>query len=112
VADARDARRLEQVAGRGAEELHHVVVGERRGVGDIHDHLRARERLGDPLPGDRVHARVGRGRDDLVPVLGEVRDDLGSDEARASDDDDTHCCLRSGGLSTAHIRETGGIVDL
>ena len=80
-----DARRLlgrEQVAGRGLEELEHRRVLERGRVGDVDDDVGALEHLGQAFAGERVDAGVGRRRDRLVPVLGELGHDLRADRAR------------------------------
>jgi hypothetical protein len=81
---------VEQVRGRGREECEHVGVGERRRIRDIHHRVRPHQNVCEPLASNGVHARIRRRRDGLVTLLGEMLDDLGSDEARASDDNDLH----------------------
>jgi hypothetical protein len=80
----------EQVAGRGGEELEDRGLLERRRVRDVHDDVRAAERVGQALAGDRVDAGVGCRRERRVAVLAEELDQLRSDAAGAADDDDLH----------------------
>ena len=61
--------RGEQVAAGGLEELQDRLVLERRRVRHVDDDLGAGERLGQPLAGDGVDARVGRCRQDLMALL-------------------------------------------
>src|SRR5918998_275798 len=58
--------------------------------GEVDHRLRARHRLREALAGDGVHARAGRGGDDLVAGLAQDRRGLGADQAGAADDDDLH----------------------
>ena len=50
------------------------------------------EYLGESLAGHGVHARVRRGGDGLVALFGETGDDFRSDQAGATDHDDSHGC--------------------
>ena len=91
-------RRLggQQVAGGRVEELHHRRVRPGRRVRHVHDHVRARERLGEPLAGEGVDARGGGGRNRLVALLAEDGHELLADEPAAADHDDLHVRLLDG----------------
>ena len=71
------------------EEGHHVVVRERRRVGDVEHGRRPLEHLLEARAGDGVDPRVRGGRHGIVTVGGELLNDFGADEPRASDDDDS-----------------------
>jgi hypothetical protein len=81
---------LEQVAGGRAEEVHHGLVLERRRIGHIHHHLRARQRRVQPFARDGVDATRRRGWGDGMTRLRQQGGELFSDEAGASDDHDVH----------------------
>src|SRR6185437_7657231 len=90
VADARGGLRRKKVAAGGFEEFQHRLVLERGRIGEVDHHLRAGERLFQPLAGDRVDAAFGRGGDDVVAALAQNGDRLRADQAGAADDDDFH----------------------
>ncbi|MNE54301.1 hypothetical protein D3C80_1490720 [compost metagenome] len=83
----------QQVAGGGLEELEHSLVLPGRRIGHIHYHIRAIHRLGQALTGNAVHPRAGRRRDGLVAALTQTVDELRTNEASASDDQDFHGAL-------------------
>ena len=82
--------RVEEVAGRGLEELEHGSVLERRRVRHVDDHLCALERIGDAFTGERVHARVRRRRDRFVAGVAELGDELRADEPGTANHDEFH----------------------
>ena len=71
VADARVGFGREQVGGRGVEELPCRIVEGRR-VRDVDDYLRALDRLGQSLTGERVDAGRRGGGDGVVTVFGQA----------------------------------------
>ena len=90
VLHARGGFGREQVAARGLEEVEHGLVFERGRIGHVDHHLRARERFDQAFAGERVDARLGRGRHGLVAALLKKLDELAADEAGAADDNDFH----------------------
>jgi hypothetical protein len=90
VPQARLLASLDQVPGDGAEERHHVVVGERRRVRHVDHHLGVLQHLLEALAGERVHAGGWRRRHRVVAVLGQLAHDLRADETGPADDDNLH----------------------
>ena len=82
-----------QVAAGGLEELHHGLVGEVGRVGDVDDDIGADKCLGEAFAGDGVDARIGRRREHRMAGFAQPVDDIRSDEASASDDDELHFSL-------------------
>ena len=79
-----------QVAPSRLEELHDRRILERRRVGDVHNYLGARKRLGQALARNGVDARVGRGREHFLAPLTKHTHELRSDQPRATNDYDFH----------------------
>src|SRR5262245_38172675 len=82
--------RGQQVAGRCLEELQHRGVREGRRVRHVHDDVRARERLGQPLAGQGVDARRGCRRHGLMAEFTEDGHEFLPDEPAAADHNNLH----------------------
>jgi len=78
----------QQVAGGLVEGLHHRVVRPGGRVRHVDDHVRARERLGEPLAANGVDARGRGGGNRLVATFAEDRHEFPADEPAAADHDD------------------------
>ncbi|MNL44357.1 hypothetical protein D3C87_1669270 [compost metagenome] len=84
----------QEVCPRGAEEVERSVLLKRGRVGDIDHGLRADQDLGQTFACNRVDACIGRCGDRPMTHGLEPRNDLGSNQASAADDNDFHVCLR------------------
>ncbi|MNR13241.1 hypothetical protein D3C85_1296360 [compost metagenome] len=97
----------QQVTARCFEELQDSLVFPQWRVRHVDDDLGAIHRLGQPLAGDAVHARLGGGCEHVMAALAEVLHKFRANEAGASDDDDLHGVLSA--FSTATIAvDVGG----
>jgi len=90
VSDARVSRGLGDVAGRGEEEVHHVVVREGRRVGHVDNGVRALQHLLEALAGDGIHSGARRSGHGLVAVFDQPVNHVVADQAGATDDNDLH----------------------
>ena len=84
---------VQEVPGRGLEEIEHRVVVRNRRVRDVDDDLRAIKRVGQTLSGQRIDAGVRRRSHGVVTSVAELLDELRADEARSADDNDLHVGL-------------------
>src|SRR4029077_6429153 len=82
--------RCQEVPGRGLEELEHIRVFEGWRVGHIDHHICPGQSLRQPLSRNRVDAGVRRRCHRTMTLRSEPGDELGTDEARPSDDHDVH----------------------
>ncbi|MDT4829574.1 hypothetical protein FQZ97_629970 [compost metagenome] len=88
------------------EEVQHGGIFERRRVGDIDDDIGPFKRPLQAFTGDRVDTGVRRGREDIMPLLAQVRAELGADQAGSANDYDLHLCV-SLRMGAAQRRDQG-----
>src|SRR5262245_6443891 len=90
MSDTRGGFGGEDVVRRGLEKLHGRGVFEGWRVQDVDNDGRAGQDLGEAVAGDRVYSRATRRGDDLAAVSRQQRDQPGSDESAAADDNNLH----------------------
>lgn len=88
--------RLDEVGGRGDEEVHDCVVLERRRVRHVDDDIGSGDSLVESFLRQGVAASLEGGGNRLVTVSVELDDELGADQPGSADDDDLHGLHLSG----------------